>query len=210
MIVFDTTALSFLFIPGYVPANPIRHGKERLEKLVDTLAANQAKIGIPCPALCEFLVTCNEKQTDEFLKMVRSSPWLEILDFDAAAAVEVAIRTRKAIEDKDKREGLTASNAKIKFDRQIVGIALASHATQIISDDSDVKSLGERWGVEVMRVEDLPIPASLIPPPLLAAAIEADEKAAAEKLASQIGKPTSEGGLSQEQPSKPVGTGNGT
>ncbi len=210
MIVFDTTALSFLFIPGYVPAKPIRHGKERLEQLVDTMAANQEKIGIPCPALCEFLVTCNEKQTDEFLKMVRSSPWLEILDFDAAAAVEVAIRTRKAIEDKDKREGLTASNAKIKFDRQIVGIAIASHATRIISDDGDVKSLGERWGMEVTRVEDLPIPAPLISPPLLAAAIEADEKAAAEKLASQTSKPTSEGGLTQEQPTKPVDAGNGT
>jgi hypothetical protein len=192
MIVFDTTALSFLFIPGYVPSKPIKHGQERLEQLVETMAANQDKIGIPCPELCEFLVTCDEKQTDDFLKKERSSPWLEVLDFDEAAAVEVAFRTRRAIEEKDKREGLTATHAKIKFDRQIVGIAVAFRATKIISDDGDVKSLGERWGMEVARAEDLPIPAALVPPPLIAAAIEADEKAAAEKLTSPAPPQTTE------------------
>lgn len=198
MIVFDSTALSFLFIPGYTPSKPVKHGKERLEELAETMAASHEKIGIPSPALSEFLVTCNEKQTDEFLKMVRSSPWLEIMDFDAAAAVEVAMRTRKAIEEKDKREGLTGDNAKIKFDRQIVGIAIASHATKIISDDKDVKSLGERWGIEVLRVEDLPIPVSLIPPPLLAAAIEAEEQAAAAQPIPETNKPTPKGGPTQK------------
>jgi hypothetical protein len=185
MIIFDTTALSFLFIPGYKPSTPIKFGKERLEALVGAIARNHEKIGIPSPALSEFLVTCDEKKTDEFLKMVRSSQWLEIRDFDSAAAVEVAIRTRKAIEAKDKKEGLTVGNAKIKFDRQIVGIAIASGATEIISDDKDVKSLGERWGIKVTRVEELPIPAALIPPPLIAQALEADEKAAAAVPASK-------------------------
>jgi len=191
MIVFDTTALSFLFIPGYVPSKPVKHGKERLEELVEAMTANQDKIGIPSPALSEFLVTCNEKQTNEFLKMVRTSAWLEILDFDTPSAVEVAIRTRKAIEAGDKREGLTVGNAKMKFDRQIVGIAIAHGATQIISDDKDVKSLGDRWGMKVLRVEELPIPAALIPPPLIAAAIEADEKAAAVAKPS-VAKPSKE------------------
>lgn len=207
MIVFDTTALSFLFIPGYVPSIPVKYGKERLEELVETMTANHDKVGIPAPALSEFLVACTEKQTDEFLKMVRSSAWLEILDFDTPAAVEVAIRTRKAIDAGDKKEGLTATNAKIKFDRQIVGIAIASHASKIISDDKDVKSLGERWGMEVLRIGDLPLPAALIPPPLLAPAIEAEEKA---EQAAQINKPTAEGGPAQEQPAKTAGTGDGT
>jgi hypothetical protein len=197
MIVFDATALSFLFIPNYEPSTPIKHGKDRLEALVESMSDNQEKIGIPSPALSEFLVTCDEKQTDEFLKMVRVSPWLEIMDFDSAAAVEVSLRTHKAIQSGDKREGLTAENAKIKFDRQIVGIAIASHATKIISDDKDVKTLGDRWGMEVLRVEDLPIPEHLIPPPLVALAIEADEKA---KLTAETSKPTAKGGLTQEQP----------
>src|SRR6267378_712739 len=130
MIVLDTTALSFLFIENYTPSYPIKHGKERLEALIDRIAKGHDIIGIPAPALSEFLVTCDEKKTDEFLKMVRSSQWFEVKEFDSAAAVEVAIRTRKAIDAGDKREGLTVDNAKIKFDRQIVGIAIASGATQ--------------------------------------------------------------------------------
>jgi predicted nucleic acid-binding protein len=179
MIALDTTALSFLFIPGYTPSYPIKHGKERLEAFIEKIASEHDKIGIPSPALSEFLVTCDDKRTDEFLKMLRASQWFERLDFDQAAAVEVGMRTRKAIEAKDKKEGMSGSNTKIKFDRQIVGIAIASGATAIISDDPDVKSLGDRWGIEVIRVADLPIPAALIPPPLIAQAIEADEKAAA-------------------------------
>lgn len=205
MIAFDTTALSFLFIRDYKPSKPIKHGKERLEELVKAMAASGDKIGIPSPALSEFLVTCDEKQTDEFLKMVRTSPWLEILDFDSAAAVEVAMRTRKAIEARDKREGLTVEGAKIKFDRQIVGIAIASHAAKIISDDKDVRALGERWGIEVVRVEELPIPEALIPPPIIAIALEADERAAAAAAqpAPEI-KPTPKSGPTQDQPTETI------
>jgi hypothetical protein len=46
MIVLDTTALSFLFIDGYKPSTPIRHGKERLEELRETVTANHDKLGI--------------------------------------------------------------------------------------------------------------------------------------------------------------------
>lgn len=68
----------------------------------------------------------------------------------------------------DKRDGLQADWTKIKFDRQIVSIALVVGAVEIISDDGDVAAIGERWGVPVRSVEDLPLPAELIPPPLLA------------------------------------------
>jgi predicted nucleic acid-binding protein len=203
MIVLDTTSLSFLFIPGYTPSTPVKYGKERMEELRETITANHDKLGIPSPALSELLVACNEKQTDEFLKMLRTAAWLEVLDFDTAAAVEVAIRTRKAIEAGDKREGMSVDGAKIKFDRQIVGTAIAAHATKIISDDKHVKNLGERWGIEVIRVADLPLPASLIPPPLLKAAIEAEE-------AEEINKPTPQSGPAKEQPTKSAGTGNGS
>lgn len=200
MIAFDTTALSFLFIPGYKPSKPVKYGKERLQELVNTMAANQDKIGIPSPALSEFLVTCNEEQTDEFLRLARSSAWIELLDFDTAAAVEVAMRTRRAIEAGDKNEGMTIERTKIKFDRQIVGTAIVSKASKIISDDKDVKNLGERWGIEVQRVEDLPVPKALIPPPIIAMAMEADEKAAE---TCEPEKPTD----AVPVPSKPFGAG---
>lgn len=49
-----------------------------------------------------------------------------------------------------------------------MAIALVNGASEIISDDPDVKAVGERWGVRVTSVEDLPVPSELIPPPSLA------------------------------------------
>ncbi len=66
----------------------------------------------------------------------------------------------------DKREGLQADWTKVKFDRQIVAIALVNNASEIISDDADVAAIGERWGVKVTSIEELPLPPELVPPPL--------------------------------------------
>jgi hypothetical protein len=91
--------------------------------------------------------------------------------FDSAAAVELGVRTAKAIAAGDKRESAPADTpwTKVKFDRQIVVIAIVNGASEIISDDPHVKALGERWGMKVTSVDDLPVPKELIPPPLLAA-----------------------------------------
>ncbi len=107
-------------------------------------------------------------KADELLKKIKSSPWFKVEGFDAAAAVELGLRTAAAIAAGDKREGLQADWTKVKFDRQIVSIALVVGASEIISDDGDVAAIGERWGVQVRSVEDLPLPAELIPPPLFA------------------------------------------
>jgi hypothetical protein len=177
MIALDTTALSLLFVPGsdsYKPGSqvPIRHGRERLEALVEHAAQNGQRILIPTPALSELMVKVPSR-IDELLKQFKSSPWFAIEGFDAAAAVEVAVRTARAIEAGDKREGSEASWAKVKFDRQIVAIALVNRASELISDDPHVIAVGSRWGLSVKSVDDLPIPDALVPPPLLAPLEEA-------------------------------------
>ncbi|MCL4841629.1 MAG: hypothetical protein KJZ79_07310 [Bryobacteraceae bacterium] len=172
MIALDTTALSLLFVPGsvsYKPGShlPIRHGRERMDALVERAARNEDRILIPTPALSELMVRIPSR-IDELLKQLRSSPWFAIEGFDAAAAVEVALRTASAIEAGDKREGSEAPWAKVKFDRQIVAIALVNGASELISDDPHVLAIGSRWGLLVKSVDDLPVPEDLIPPPLLA------------------------------------------
>jgi hypothetical protein len=118
-------------------------------------------------------VKLDQSKIDEFLKRVKTSPWFRVESFDAAAAVELGMRTAKAIAARDKREGLRADHTKIKFDRQIVSIAIVNGATEIISDDGDIAAIGDRWNFPVRSVEQLPMPPELIPPPLLAA-IEGD------------------------------------
>ncbi len=97
-------------------------------------------------------------------------PWFRIEAFDAAAAIKLAMRTAKAVASGDKREGAPGDTpwTKVKFDRQIVAIAIVSGATEILSEDPDVKAIGERWGVVVRSLEDLEVPADAVPPPLFA------------------------------------------
>jgi hypothetical protein len=177
--VFDTTTLSTILIPGATAGNrktkkAIKHAKERVDLLIETIAADDGQIIIPAPVLSEVIVKIPDK-TDELLKRIRSSPWFKVEGFDAAAAVELGLRTSRAMAAGDKREGLQTDWTKIKFDRQIVAIAIVANAEEIISDDADIAAIGERWDVRVRSVEDLPIPAELIPPPLLAS-LEDDEE----------------------------------
>lgn len=171
MIVFDSTALSAVWIPGAAVNSPrtkkaVKHAKERVELLIEAIAARDDMVIIPAPVLSEIIVRIPSK-ADELLKKIKSSPWFKVEGFDAAAAVELELRTA-AMAAGDKREGLQPDWTKIKFDRQIVSIALVVGATGIISDDADVAAIGERWGVPVRSVEDLPLPAELIAPPLFA------------------------------------------
>jgi hypothetical protein len=173
MIAFDTTALSALWVPGSPiigrsTKKPIKHAKERLDLLIEEIAGAGEVIVIPAPSLSEVLVKI-PKRIDEHLKILKGSRWFDVVAFDTAAAVELALRTAAAIESGDKREGLSITGAKIKFDRQIISVAIVSNATQIISDDADVAALGARWGFTVTSIEDLPVPSELIPPPLLRA-----------------------------------------
>lgn len=190
MIVFDTTALSTIWIPGATACSrrtkkPIKHAKERLDLLIELIAANDDVIIIPAPVLSEVLVKLPASKADELLKRIKTSPWFKVEAFDAAAAVELGTRTAQAMAAGDKREGLQADWTKVKFDRQIVSIALVVKATEIISDDADVAAIGDRWGVLVRSIDDLPLPAELIPPPLLASLEEEDESEQQDPQAAQ-------------------------
>ena len=55
---------------------------------------------------------------------------------------------------------MTATAAKIKFDRQIVAIAKVQQATAIYSDDNQLIMFAEANAIACIRVADLPIPES--------------------------------------------------
>lgn len=188
MIVFDSTALSTVWVPGAIACSwktkkPIRHARERVDALIERIAASGDVIVIPAPVLSEIIVKIPAK-ADEIVRRLRTSPWFRVEAFDTAAAVELGIRTARAIAAGDKREGSQADWSKVKFDRQILSIAIVINASQILSEDADLAALGERWGFPVTSIEELPIPAELVPPPLLAdlpdASVESDPRSSEE------------------------------
>lgn len=70
------------------------------------------------------------------------------------------MRLREARKAGDQREGLPITKSAMKFDRQIVAIALVSGASVLYSDDDGVAKFAAACGLAVKRVTDLPVPAS--------------------------------------------------
>lgn len=163
MDVFDATTLLLLLAPdASVPkdsnGNPISFARERIDGLVADIAKRKAKIIIPTPALSEALVRAGSVAGANYLARIRKSGWFRIESFDERAAVEVAEMTKAAIDRGDKKDGSTATWAKVKYDRQIVAIAKVNSASAIYSDDINLTSFARRSGLRVISVADLNVP----------------------------------------------------
>ena len=70
------------------------------------------------------------------------------------------MRLRAAIKSGDPRQGMRSTKSAMKFDRQIVAIALVNGARALYSDDDGVVTFASSCGLATKRVADLPVPAS--------------------------------------------------
>jgi hypothetical protein len=156
MVVFDASVLLFVFdekTPASVPG-----AKERVDFLVKRLSDAGERIIIPTPALSECLVHAGPAGS-EYITLINKQACFRVVGFDERAAVEVAVRTYEARQAGSRKGGNPdASKAKIKFDRQIVAIALVEGATAIYSDDDHVCAYAKEAGIESFRLADLPMP----------------------------------------------------
>lgn len=163
MVVFDASILIFLLDPNASspldPANnsPVVRARDRIDFLVSDLEKSKTKIVIPTPALSEVLIWAGNAGQDYLMEMNTNSCF-KIVDFDQRAAIEIAATIRAAIDKGDKRDGVQAPWAKIKFDRQIISIAKVEGATSIYSDDEDIKKLAPKSGIKVIGISELPLP----------------------------------------------------
>ena len=164
MVVFDATYLMHLFRPDIGPPRDsktgleIEKGQERLALLVASLEKERTKVIVPTPALSELLVRAGAEKSQRIVEEISKSSVLRIEAFDGLAAIEVATMTRNAIAKGDKKDGISATWAKIKYDRQIVAIAKVHQATVIYSDDEDIKAHAEKVNIKVVKISDLPVP----------------------------------------------------
>jgi hypothetical protein len=164
MVAFDSTILSLLLFPDAdlrqgERGEVVEHARERVSGLVLELEKAREQVLVPAPALSEVLVT-EGVDVQDVLTTLRGSAFIRIGDFDERAAVELAMRLRTAIKAGDQREGLRITKTAMKFDRQIVAIALVNGASTLYSDDDGVRTFAQSCGLPVRRVSDLPVPAS--------------------------------------------------
>lgn len=164
MVAFDNTILSLLIFPDAElrqgsEGRKVEHARERVFGLVRQIEETLDQVIVPAPALCELLVT-EGADVQDILTTLRNSAYIRIEGFDERAAVELAMRLREARKAGDQRGGVPITKGAMKFDRQIVAIALVNGASILYSDDEGVAKFAGGCGLKVKRVVDLPVPAS--------------------------------------------------
>lgn len=167
MVAIDNTTLALLFHPGAKPPNDPKTGhalikaRERIEQLISDLDAEDERMIIPTPVLCEFLILAG-REGSLYLEKIRDAKTLLVRPFDQRSAIELAAMELAARGKSGKRTG-DLPYQKVKFDRQIVAIARVNEARTIYSDDQDLGRFAKSVGLRVVCTWDLPIPASKTP-----------------------------------------------
>jgi predicted nucleic acid-binding protein len=156
MVAFDSTFLTFLFIPN--AQCDTDRAKERVDNLIGSLQGSGERIVIPSPALAELLIAVGHSRS-QILRELTHSPKFLIAPFDSKAALELSLLAETARKQSGKKKGDSGGTwAKVKFDWQIVAISKAQNVRAIYSEDSDIKKLAPLVGIAVNSVADLPLP----------------------------------------------------
>jgi len=156
MVAFDSTFLTFLFIPS-APCRTER-AKERIDYLIGSLQGSGERIVIPSPALAELLIGVGHSRSP-ILQELTHSPKFLIAPFDTVAALELALLAEAVRKHAGRKKGDSGGTwAKAKFDWQIVAISKAQNVSTIYSEDADIKKLVAFVGIKIKSVADLPLP----------------------------------------------------
>lgn len=152
-VVFDSSYLIPLFDSRYGDAGGL---DDRIAYLIRNLDRDRTTIIVPAPALTEVLIGAGDA-APRYLSVINASARFRVAPFAERAAVEAAAAHREAIRAGDKKEG-SPSWAKVKYDRQIVSIAIVEGASAIYSNDDDIRRLSLGADIEVLKISDLPQP----------------------------------------------------
>lgn len=174
-VVVDSSVLLLFLRPGTstprdTHGTPVpEYAAERVEHLISTLEASDATVVVPAPVLAEILVRATPEEAATIMRLLNGAAVFEIASFDERAAIELAdlMRIELARLGRRKLRDEAETWAKLKFDRQIVAIAKVHGATTIYSHDAGMRTVADRLGIEVLRLDDLPLPPEMLQRDLL-------------------------------------------
>jgi len=147
---FDSSFLTLLL--NKKGASSIPRAAELVDDLIQDLEKKKAKVMIPTPTLTEVLLRI-PKTGPTYIERLKGFSCFQIKPFDEKAAVELAETLLASIGKKRTRKDVT--KIKVTFDRQIVAIAKAHGATEMYSDDKNVRDFAEECGIEAFGFADL-------------------------------------------------------
>src|SRR5258708_39104653 len=102
MVAFDSTFLTFLFIPNAKCETD--RAKERIDYLIGSLQGSGERIVIPSPALAELLIGVGHSGS-QFLHELTHRPKCVMAGFDTKEALEFALLAETARKHAGKKKG---------------------------------------------------------------------------------------------------------
>lgn len=153
MVVFDANFLIHFLDPrlgGSGGLNP------RIDYLVKQIEDRKDIILIPTPALAELLVKTGQN-SPKYLDTIERSRFFKVAPFDQRAAVECSVRIADALKRR-KEDAAQESRDKVKFDQQILAVAVVNRATAIYTNDTGLANQAREAGMEAFGIGELPAP----------------------------------------------------
>ncbi|WP_236722734.1 PIN domain-containing protein [Pantoea latae] len=135
-----------------VLGSQIKDVKRRAEALLDRIESLNGTIIVPTPVLAEYLVGIHKNHQQERLNIIRSVSCFETAPFDELAAIECASLPTLQELKKISTEG-TAN--KIKFDRQIIAIAIAIGVDEVWTHDKGVHERCKHLKIPVFTLSSI-------------------------------------------------------
>jgi hypothetical protein len=115
---------------------------------------------VPTPALSEIMVRAGVEAGQRYINIMRNAKVFWIAPFDEKAAVETAIMAGEATKCPSIRAVTDGTYAKIKYDRQIVGIAVSEGAATLYTDDRNQQAFARRHGIKALGIAECLVPDS--------------------------------------------------
>ncbi|MFI8479664.1 PIN domain-containing protein [Pseudomonas sp. NPDC078700] len=116
----------------------------RAEALVERIEAINGVVVLPAPVLAEYLIGIRRESYQAHLDIINGVKCIEISSFDQLAAVECAMMVSNA---EMKQLDPDSTMAKLKYDRQILAISVASGAKEIWTHDKQIYKRAESVGL---------------------------------------------------------------
>ncbi len=149
-VAVDTSFLTLLFNRKGTASVP--KAADLIDDLIQELEKKKAKVIIPTPTLTEVLLKA-PKSGPTYIEKLKGYSCFQIKSFDEKAAVELAETLIASIGKKRTRKDV--AKTKVTFDRQIVAVARAHGATEMYSDDRNVRDFAEECGMEAFGFSNL-------------------------------------------------------
>jgi len=104
------------------------------------------------------MVRAGVEAGQSYINIMRMAKVFRIAAFDVKAAVETAIMAGETTKCPSIRAAADGTYAKIKYDRQIVAIAVSEGATTLYTDDKNQQAFARRHGIKVIGIGDCLVP----------------------------------------------------